>query len=129
MERRAGATGRRAGRGGSGRRARRSPSVMVVLLQRMVVVLRLVVMQEHGDRRLPLRTARVVLAARRRGRPPAVVLPRAALVGHGSLPLLGHQAPGHGQPSSEVFQGRARLDHRGVDDAYRSRAYAADDGI
>lgn len=100
----AGATRWRARRGGSGRRARRSPRVMVLLL--LMVVLLLVV-QEHGHRWFPFRFAVLYLLLllcrwRRRRRPPAAVVVPRTLVGHGGLPLLGHQASGHGQPSSEI---------------------------
>lgn len=101
----AGATGWRARRGGSGRWTRRSPSMMVVLLLLVVLVM----VQEHRDRWFPLGTAtdldrRWRRWRRRSRRPPSVVVPR-TLVGHGSLPFLGHQAPGHGQPSSDVLLG------------------------
>lgn len=99
----AGATWWWAGRSGSGRWTRRSPSMVMVLL--LLVVL--VVVQEHRNRWFPLGTTTDLDRWRRwRGRrrrwPPSVVVPR-TLVGHGSLPFLGHQAPGHGQPSSDVL--------------------------
>lgn len=97
MKSSAGATRWRAGRSGSGRRARRSPRVMVLLL--MVV---LMVVQQHGYRWFPLVAVALGRLLRRWWRTPTVVIPR-TLVGHGGLPLFGHQAPGHGQPSSEIL--------------------------
>lgn len=124
----AGATRRRARRGGSSRRARRSPRMvmmrwLVVMEVLLLVLVMVVVLQDDGDRRLPMGRGAVAFGGRRRVRPSVVIVVGGGrrrrrrrpcgrtLVGHSGLPLLRHQAPGHGQPSSELLTvGRERYD-------------------